>query len=865
MQDDLDRELDTHLELAAEEALDAGLAPNEAVDAARRALGSRTLIREDVRRLSPWAALDDAWQDARYGLRMLRRHSGFAIAAALTLSLGIGATTAVVSLVNSVLLRPLPYPDAERLVMVWEDVDLPAYRNAQNTPAPGNFGDWRDQNTTFVDLAAIRYASWNVTGAGEPIRVEGEAVSAPFTALLGVNPIIGRPFTADDDQAGAAPVVLISHALWVDRFGATPSIIGSTLRLDEEPYTIVGVMPPDFHFPDEDDQLWVPLGLTPALLANRDSHFLRVVGRLRPGVSIDQATADLDTIARRAAAQYPRTNTGVGTAVVALLDQTVGDVRRPLLVVLGIVSALLLMVCANVGTLLLARASARGTEFAVRAALGANRSRLWRQMVTESILLASAGGAIGLALAWAGVVGLRWLAPSTLPRVGGIGIDRFVAAVNVAVAVAAGIICGTMPALSSSRDVHAVLKDEAHGSASRARMRARSVLVVVETALAVVVLVGAGLLLRRFVRLTAVPVGFKSQNVLTFRVILRGPRYQSEPQRTAFARRLTERLDALPGVISAGAISFLPLTMVGRTSFVSNEGEPPRTPGELRSVDFRAVSPGYFRAMSIPVLAGREVEWSDTSASPPSIVISETMARTFWPGQSALGKRVGLGRPEDHPPWLTVVGVVGDVRQFDLVHAPRPAMYFPASQDQQTGETLRDWTVRTAGDPGSLSSAVRETVWALDSTLAVARVRTMGRVRSTATASQQFTLLLVGLFGAIAVTLAAIGLYGLTAYHVTERTRELGIRAALGAQRGALVRLVLAGGARLTVIGVATGTVAAFALSRYMSSLLFGIETTDPWAFAGVVVLIGAVAIVASLIPALRATRVDAIAALRTT
>lgn len=862
--DDLARELRTHLDLEAEEQRDRGLSPEDSGYAARRALGNQARIREDVRALSPWAALDDAAQDLRYGLRLLKKDPSFAIVAALTLALGVGAATAIFSVVDAVLLRPLPYADADRLAMVWENVNLPVYKNAQNAPAPGNFRDWRDRNSSFTDLAAMRDGAWSLTGGGDPIRVEGEMVSASLFRLLQVEPFLGRGFTAEEDRASPSRAVILGHALWADRFGSNPSIVGQVVHLNDEPYTIAGVMPRGFRFPDPDDQLWVPLGLTTEQLGNHQSHFLRVLGRLKPGVAPAQAQADLDAIAAQLTRQYPDSNTGVGVTILSLPEQTVGDVRRPLLVLLGIVGFLMLMVCANIGNLLLARASVRGREFALRAALGASRTRLVRQLLAESLLLAAAGGALGLALGSWGVGALRWLAPADLPRLDDIGVNVTVAAFNFAVALAAGVIFGLIPAMQSHRrDLHGALKDENRASVARARLRARSVLVVVQTALGVVVLVGAGLLLRSFVRLTQVPVGFDSRSVLTFRVVLPAARYRGEAQRIAFYRQVSEKLQALPGVQSVGAINSLPLGAPGSTSGISIEGQPPPAPGQVRMVDVRSVSPGYFITLAIPVRAGRDVAWADTPATPQSIVVSETMARSFWPNENAIGKRLTLGRPGSGAPWLTIVGIAGDVRQVDLIRVPRPAMYLPALQDQGTGVTLRDWVVRASGDPAALVPEVRNVVAAVDPTLPVTRAQTMEQVRSASTATQQFNLLLVGLFGVLAVVLAAVGLYGVTAYTVAQRTRELGIRIALGARRGALLRLVLAQGARLTIAGLVLGTVVALGLTRVMSTLLFGVGARDPITFVGVALLLFLVALVASFVPARRATKIDPVIALR--
>src|SRR5436309_1782151 len=466
MDDELDRELRTHLELEAAGQRDEGLHARAAHDAARRALGSQALVREDVRALSPWAAVDDVWQDIRYGSRMLRKQPGFTLVAILTLALGVGAATTIFSVVDAVLRRPLPYAEADRLAMVWEDVNLPAYKNAANGLAPGNVRDWRARNRTFLDMAAIRYGSWSLTDGGEPIRIEGEMVSASRFGLLKARPLVGRTFTADEDRSSSARVVILGNGLWADRFGSSPAIVGRTIHLNDEPYIVVGVMPRGFHFPDPDDQLWVPLGLSPEQLANHGSHYLRVLGRLKPGLTLAQAQADLEAIAAGLTSEYPKSNTGVGVAVRPLIDQIVGDVRTPLLVVFGIVGLLLLMVCANTGNLLLARASAREREFAVRIALGAGRLRLLRQLLAESLLLASGSAVLGLALAAWGIHVLRWLAPVNLPRLEDLAITGTVAVFDVLVALAAGALCGGVAAFPGERrPLNETLKDQPARSA----------------------------------------------------------------------------------------------------------------------------------------------------------------------------------------------------------------------------------------------------------------------------------------------------------------------------------------------------------------------------------------------------------------
>jgi putative ABC transport system permease protein len=785
----------------------------------------------------------------------------FTIVAAGTLALGIAANTAMFSVVDAVLLQPLPYAEADRLAMVWENVNLPTYKNAHNASAPGNFHDWNTQNTVFSEMAAVGSRSWNLTGNGEPMRVDGEAVSAALFRVLQVAPILGRAFTPDDDTPAGASVALLAHGFWTGRFGGDPKIVGQTIRLNDRPYTVVGVMPRGFYFPDPDDKVFVPLALTPQQLATHDGHALTVVARLKPGATIAEAQSDLDGVAARITQANPTTNTGTGVTVLSLHDQVVGDVRTALLVLLGVVGLLLLMVCANIGNLLLSRASARRREFAVRAALGAGRGRLVRQLLTESTLLATIGGVVGLALAFWGVAVVRSLAPAGLPRLATVGVSAPATLFNFGVALLAGLVCGLAPALRSDRsDLHETLKADTRGSADRSGARARGALIVIETALGVTVLVGAGLLLRSFLELERVPLGFRPEQILTFRAALPASRYDRGAKRTAFYQQLVERLRALPGAQSAAGTSSLPLSRSTRSEGIMIEGAPPPAPGQIPLVDYRSVTPGYFSMMGIPLLRGRDVAWSDTPTSEPVIAISDAMARKFWPNQDALGKRI---RRNASAPWVTVVGIVGDVQHADLVHQPRPAMYLPPYQDHGTRDVIADWAVKTSGDPAALGSAIRTAVWGIDPQLPITRVQTLQRLRAAATAQEQFNFLLVGVFALVALILVAVGLYGVTSYAVAQRTRELGIRLALGAQPGDVLRAVLGQGARLAAAGLAIGIVVSLALTRVMATLLFGIGARDPMTFVGVGALLALVSAGACYIPARRAMRVDPVVALR--
>jgi putative ABC transport system permease protein len=579
MNDDLDRELQTHLDLEAEERREAGLSAEQARYAALKTLGNQAHIKEEVRALSPLAAFEDLLQDVRYGLRMLVRSPTFTIVAAGTLALGIAANTAMFSVVDAVLLQPLPYAQADRLAMVWENVNLPTYKNAHNASAPGNFHDWNTQNTVFSDMAAVGSRSWNLTGDGEPMRVDGEAVSAALFRVLQVAPILGRAFTSDDDTPAGASVALLAHGFWTDRFGGDPKIVGQTIRLNDRPYTVIGVMPRGFYFPDPDDKVFVPLALTPQQLATHDGHALTVVARLKPGATLAQAQADLDGVAARITEANPTTNTGTGVTVLSLHDQVVGDVRTALLVLLGVVGLLLVMVCANIGNLLLSRASARSREFAVRTALGAGRGRLVRQLLTESTLLAVLGGVAGLALAFWGVAVVRSLAPARLPRIATAGVSAPATLFNFGGALLAGLVCGLAPALRSDRsDLHETLKADTRGSADRAGARARGALIVIETALGVTVLVGAGLLLRSFLELERVPLGFRPEQILTFRAALPASRSDTGAKRTAFYQQLAERLRELPGAQAAAGVSSLPLSMSTRSTGIMIDGAPPCAP-----------------------------------------------------------------------------------------------------------------------------------------------------------------------------------------------------------------------------------------------------------------------------------------------
>jgi putative ABC transport system permease protein len=861
---ELDEELNGFLEMAAEEKMKEGISRKEALRAVRLERGSPEVTKEVVRSAGWESFVETLWQDLRFGVRTLRKNPAFTAIVILTLALGIGANTAIFSVVYTVLLKALPYPQADRLVMVYENVHLANYQNRRNTPSPGNFSDWMAQNTIFEGMAAYSNRSFNVTGTGEPLRVEGERASAGFFSTLQVNAALGRIFTPEEDRPGRSHVVVIGDGLWRSLFASDLRILGQKIFLDDEGYQIVGVMPPGFHFPDPDDQLWVPLALTPDELISRDSHFLDVFARLKPGVNLAQAQTEMNLIALRLTQLYPQSNTGQTVDLVPLHEDIVGSVRPALLVLVGAVGLVLLIVCANVANLLLARASVRHREIAVRVALGAGRARVARQLLTESVLLALLGCAIGVLLAHWGLGALKILAATNLPRTEEFSLSAPVLLFSLAISLVAGLIFGVSPAFQAVRgNVQDTLKSGSRESAAVSRLRTRSLLVILETGLGFVVVIGAGLLVRGFLRIEQVQLGFQPEGVLTFRVIPRGERYSQSAQRAVFYQQAIERLQALPGVQSAAAITFIPLTLAkGRKGFTI-EGRAPSGPGQIPLASYDIVTPEYFKTMRVPLIEGRDFSWSDSPQTQPVVIVNEAMAKRYWPGEDPLGKRFHQAGPDDKFPWITIVGVVANVREFSPTVEPEPTMYFPIAQFTYADGILRDWVVRTNGDPARVGSSVRSAIRQVDKNLPITRIRTMEDVRSLSLASQRMHLLLFGLFGALALALASVGIYGVLAYNVAQRTREIGIRLALGADGKAVLLLVVGEGIRLAALGILLGVIGALALTRLMSGMIYGISSTDPATFFAVAALLGFVAVAACYIPARRAMRVDPMVALR--
>jgi predicted permease len=873
-------ELAQHLEDLYELSLRGGATREEAYRAALLELTESDVLAQELRRVErpapreavvPGAPrrmsmLGDFWQDLRYGLRVLLKNPGFTAVAVIALALGIGANSAIFSVVNTVLLRPLPYKDPDRLVMVWEENAKAGY--PRDTPAAANYIDWRDQNQVFEGMAAIADQSFNLTGAGEPERIEGRRVSASLFPLLGVEPHLGRALLPEEDQPGGNRVVVLSHGLWQRRFGSDAKIIGQPLTLNGESYEVVGVMPPHFQFPTREDELWVPIAFTPQQAANRGNHYLQVVARTKPGVTLEQAQAEMSTIAARLRQQYPEQNTDLGATVTPLHEHVVGDIRPALLVLLGAVGFVLLVACANVANLLLARAAARQKEIAVRIALGASRLRLVRQFLTESVLLAVLGGVVGLLLSVWGVSLLKTFIPENISQARAITIDARVLGFTVLVSLLTGLIFGLAPAVQASNfNLNETLKEGGRDSAAGSRgNRIRALLVVAEVAVSLVLLIGAGLLINSFLRLRSVDPGFRADNLLTMSIVLPQQKYPDAARRAAFYTELVSRIEALPGVKSAAVTNWIPLVFQGDSIGFSIEGRPDPAPGQGRrpTVVTRVVHPHYFRTMGIQLLRGREFGEQDGAESPAVAVVSETMARRHWPGEDPTGKRItpGPATSTDPDDWVTIIGVAQDVRQFELGADPKPQMYVPYAQGWSSFAP-RHLVVSTAVEPLSLAATVRQTVWEIDKDQPVSDIRTMEEVLSESLARQRFSMLLLGIFAAVALALAAVGIYGVMSYSVAQRTHEIGIRMALGAQRGDVLKLAVGQGLKLVLIGVALGLAAAFVLTRVMASLLFGVSATDPATLVTISLVLIGVAVLASYIPARRATKVDPMVALR--
>ncbi len=862
---EFDDEIETHLRLLAERYVRRGMTEAEAARAARRQLGNITLLKEVNRDMRVLRPIETFVQDVRYGLRMLRKNPGFTFVAALTLSLGIGANSAIFSVIEAVMLRPLPYQNSERLCMLWKSV--PARNIEWDWTSYPTIRDWREQSRSFEDMAAILLPAASETTLQSDAgleRVQGSKVSGNFFEILGVKPLLGRAFSDDEARRGD-DVVVLSYGFWQRRFGGDGAIVGRTLHLDNRSATVIGVMPPNFQFPDKNAQLW--------MLLSGDQRWTRfqeirladafsAVARLKPGVSIEEARAEMNAVAARLAQQYPATDANLGIRVMPLFDQIAGaQLRRALWILGGAVLLVLLIACSNIAGLIVARGAARRKELAVRAALGAGRWRLLRQLATENILLSLLGGLAGLLFARWALHALLALVPEDLPRADGIAINGTALAFAFALCLLTGVVFGLLPALQITRgNLHASLNESGRSASADAGVRrARGLLVAMQFTLAIVLLTGAGLMVRSFLLLDAVKPGFDTTHLLTMTVRLPDEMYTDEARMRAFFEEAVQKIEQLPGVRGAAVGGAVSSSFRGRVPNVSIviEGRPPTQDPERHERNM--VSNGYFRVMGVPLRQGRLFSVEDHSGSPGVAVISETMARRFWPSESPLGKRFKEVLPGADSEWLTVIGVVGDVV------TNRDGTVYPTFYNTTRQFAWWNWrlVVRTESPPLELAAAVRRAVRSIDSTVPDFEITTVEQALAKLDRPRKFQTQLIGVFAVTALLLSALGLYGLMSYLVAQRTKEIGIRVALGAQRRDVLKLVIRQGMAVALTGVSIGLAAALAVTQLMKSLLFGVTATDPATFALIALLLIVVALIASYIPARRATKVDPLAALR--
>lgn len=830
------------------------------LDLVRRSLGAF----RDALLLQPQRLEDEMFQDLRFGLRLLLKTPVFTAIAVLTLALGIGANATIFSVVNAIWLRPLPYPEADQVALV---LHRNTKRGVDFELTPAGFFDLRRESKSFARLAAYVSQDFNLTGPGEPERLRGQLVSASLFPLLKVSPVAGRALKEDDDREGAPRVVMLSNGLWQRRFGAGPDVIGQTLTLDDQSYTIVGVMPAGFDFPDKRTELWAPIAFDPKAANDRGTYYLSCLARLNQGVTLTTAQSELDGIADNLTQAYPRSNTDLSFNVVSLHQNLVSGFKQALLVLLGTVAFVLLIACVNVANLLLARAAVRQKELAVRAALGAGRLRLIRQLLTESTLLALCGGALGLLIAVWGIQALKLISPAgpdAIARLDEVSLDWRVLGFTFGVSCLTGIIFGLAPALHISKpDLQYTLKEGGRGFVGARGQRLRGLLVITEIALSLVLLVGAGLLIRSFIRLQRVDVGFNPERLLTMRVEMSDSKAKDLARRVSFYQEVIERVESLPGVEAVGMVNAAPIVTPGIRAFVTIEDKPDPPPGQPQLTNCRVVSPDYFRALGVPLRAGRSLTAEDNTQASPVAVINQEMARRYWDDDDPVGKRFKFGPRASTAAWLTVTGVVGDMRQAGLNAAPLPELYTPVTQAHVPWARPRFIFIRAAGDPMSLVAAVKSQIWAADKDQAICAVSTMEEIVADSLAARRFNLWLLGAFAALALVLASIGIYGVISYAVSQRRREIGLRMALGAGNRDILRLIVGHGLVLTLSGVATGLAASAVLTRLLSALLFDVSPTDPPTFAAVALLLTGVAVLACYLPARRATKVDPMVALR--
>jgi putative ABC transport system permease protein len=797
-------------------------------------------------------------QDLKFAVRMLLKSPGFTVVAILTLALGIGANTAIFSIVNAVLLRPLPFKNSSQLVVLRE-----TYKIVGNVSVSyPDFLDWRQQSDSFAAMSVINNVNFNLSGVAQPESIDGYAVSPNFLALLDVRPVLGRDLLPSEERPGTAPVILLSYQLWQSHLGGDPGVIGRSITLDGRSFSIVGILPPTFRFLDTTDVI-VPIGVFAADFTDRAQRGdMDVVGRLSPGVALSQAAVEMETITARLAAQYPQSNYGFGAHLESLRDAFSGDTRLAVLVLFGAVVFVLLIACVNVANLFLVRGAARAREIALRLAFGASRGRVIRQMLTESFVLAVCGGVLGIILGAWGISGLGYLLHANSLQTMGVRMDLGVFLFAAARIVLVSFAFGLIPALQATRpDLHETLKEGGRSATStRGQHRLRGALAIAETALALVLLVGAGLMLKSLYHLIQVSPGFQPARVLYMEMDLRSDQYSKDPAILNFWQQVLDRVRVIPGVQSAALGTVVPLTGNHRRSDITIEGLPIPAPGEFPHPDRHTISSGYIATMGIPLLRGRNFSDADNETAPDVALVNSTLARRFFTDGDPIGKRFLWGQPGKDEKWITIVGVVADTRLYGLDNPARLEVYSPYRQRPSADMSL---VVRSAVDPASLTSSIRAAVAAIDKDQPLFDIHTMQQLVDDSISTRRLTLVLLGIFSALAVILAAIGIYGVMAYSVALRTQEIGIRMALGAQQKDVLRLVLGQGARIAFFGVAIGLATAAALARLLSSLLFSVSASDPFTFATVAALLVAVALLACYIPARRALRVDPIIALR--
>jgi len=810
--------------------------------------------------------METLFKELRYGIRSLLKHPGFSAIAVITLALGIGANTAMFSVVNAVLLRPLPYHDPGRLVTIWEE--SPQRGMYQMPVSFANLRDWVDQNHTFEQISAYTFTNLNLTGAGEPARLSAVRASANLFPLVGSAPMLGRQFLPEEDKEGANHVVMLGHAVWRSRFGADTGIVGKSLTLNNQDYTVVGVMSPGFQFPvgfgylgkvlNDPTDLYVPMAATSAE-SRRGNYSFFAIGRLKPGVTIDQARAEMTTIEGRLEQSYPEGNSGIGISLIPTQEQTVKEIRPALLVLFGAVAFLLLIACANIANLLLARAASRKKELAIRSALGASRMRVLRLLLMESLLLSLAGGCLGLLLALWGTDALMALAPENIPRLNEVGVDARVFGFTLAISIVTGILFGLIPGIQAAKpDLNETLKEGSRESMeSAAGKRTRSVLVAVEVALSLVLLIGAGLMIKSFLKLQQMNLGFNPENVLAVNLTLSHSRYPEDRQQSAFFQDVLSRLQSLTGVQSVGATTALPLTLSVSGSDFRIEGRPDPEAGKEMVINTTSVSPGYFRTLGVALVKGRDFSDRDKSDAPRAAIINNHLASIYFPNEDPIGKRITF---DDRESWISIVGIIGDVKQLGLDSSAKAEVYFPYLQVAAPSMSL---VVRTASNPLSLVTAVKSQIQMIDKDLPTDDAETMQQLLAESNSGRRFNMLLLSIFAIVALVLAIVGIYGVMSYTVTQRTHEIGIRVAIGAQSRDVFRMVIGQGMLLAMIGIACGLVGAFALTRLMATMLFGVAPTDPATFVGISALLTVVALAACYIPGRRAMKVDPLVALR--